>query len=578
MKKGQKLVTLALATIMASSFAACGGGSERDEAWLNQFEKVTDATRPSWEYDTADYDVSWFIDASWMQWPTNGADLVSRTIYEKTGCKIEFRTATDEESTELSTLVSSGDLPDVVTVKASSLYASQLPSQDFVWSMDTLMEKFAPSMIDRYRVQQKDVYDWFKQDGEFYGIPNLSYSDYYVGDTKLSPNGAILVREDWYKEAAQAGYDMTTKESFLAGCDYITKKYPNAIGVQLDPFTPTGNLSATWLSQYFAVPFEKTDGTYNYQILDEKYKEVITFLNTLASKGYINSANFTANTAAVGNNISSGKVFVSMATPQNYNNNFVAARASAKVEYIPLVLKNDAGDAPILQDLRGKGYMLSFITKDCERPDKVIKLFDYMTSEEGQLLINFGVEGLTFNWDEKHEKVVWTEQYITNYENNSLAQYGFGYCNALLNQSFYDKVAPISTQCRTEASTYIEDLKAPLQPYSYDYTASFLLPDTSATDYFDFIEMQNQVNQIWGMYFPQMIMASNNTDALALYDNAVQAMKNNGLDFVVSFMAQSYQRAKTAVGVEHAWPAYQAGYQAPVTGANGDFSCYKYKN
>jgi hypothetical protein len=201
-----------------------------------------------------------------------------------------------------------------------------------------------------------------------------------------------------------------------------------------------------------------------------------------------------------------------------------------------------------------------------------------MTSEEGQLLINFGVEGLTFNWDEKHEKVVWTEQYITNYENNSLAQYGFGYCNALLNQSFYDKVAPIGTECRTEASTYIEDLKAPLQPYSYDYTASFLLPDTSATDYFDFIEMQNQVNQIWGMYFPQMIMATNNTDALALYDNAVQAMKNNGLDFVVSFMAQSYQRAKTAVGVEHAWPAYQAGYQAPVTGANGDFSCYKYKN
>lgn len=575
--KKQLATFLAIASVF--SFAACGGSNTtRGEEFLDQFERVTDATRPSWEFDTADYDVTWFIDASWMQWPTNGADLVSRTIYEKTGCKIQFRVASDEQSTELSTMVSSNDLPDVLTVKASSIYANQLPSQDYVWSMDQLWERFAPSMTERYTVQQKDVYNWFKQDGKLYGIPNLCYTDYYIGDSKLSPNGAILVREDWYQEVvAQTGEDMTTKESFLKGVEYITDKYSNAIGVQLDPFTATGNLSAIWLSQYFAVPYEKTDGTYNHQILDEKYKEVLTFLNTLSTEGYINAANFTANTAAVNTNIALGNVFVSFATPQNYNNAFSSLHEKG-IDYVPLVLHNDNGDAPVLQDLRGKGYMFSFITKDCDRPDKVIKLFDYMTSEEGQLLINFGVEGDTFVWDENHERIVWTEKYVQDYENNNTTQYGFGYCNALLNQSFYDKVSPIGKECRTKASMYIEDLKAPLKPYSYDFTPSFLLPDTTSENYFDYIEQLDRCNQLWGRYLPLMISAENNTKALELYASTVQSMKNNGLNFVVSFMAEGYQASKAALNVEKGWPAYQDGYVAPTTGANGDYSYYKYKD
>lgn len=574
----KKIVAIALASVTAFVFTACKGKEERGDPFLDQFERVTDASRPSWEFDTSDYDLTWFIDASWMVWPTNGADLVSRMIYEKTGCKIRFRVASDESGSELSTLVSSGELPDVVTVKASSIYATQLPAQDYVWSIDRLMELFAPSMIPRYHEEQKDVYQWFRQDGQLYGIPNLCYTDYYIGDSKLSPNGAILVREDWYREVVEnTGEDMTTKESFLKGVKYITDKYRDAIGVQLDPFTSTGNLSAIWLSQYFAVPFEKEDGSYNYQILDEGYREVISFLNTLSVEGFINEANLTANTAAVKTNIARGNVFVSMATPQNYNNAFASLHENG-IDYIPLVLRNDAGDAPVLQDLRGKGYMFSLITKDCDRPDKVIKLFDYMTSEEGQLLINFGVEGLTFEWDENHERVVWTEKYVNDYKNNNLTQYGFGYCNVLLNQSFYDKVAPVGKECRTESSMYIEDLKAPLKPYSYDYTPSFLLPDTTDESYFDYIEMSDRINQLWGRYLPQMISAKSNEEALRIYRETLTALQNNGLDFVLRFMSDGYERSKEACGTEMGWPAYGNGYAAPVTGANGDFAYYRFKD
>lgn len=175
----KKILIALLVFILAVSSAACSKTPKRTDEFLDNFETVTDKDTPSWEFDRVDYDLTWFIDAPWMVWPTYGADLVSRTIYEKTGCKIQFSVAGDYLSSELSTMLSSEQLPDVLTIQAASIYANQLPDQDYVWSLDTLMDRFAPSMTDRYRVQQKDVYDWFKQDGALYGIPNLSYSDYY---------------------------------------------------------------------------------------------------------------------------------------------------------------------------------------------------------------------------------------------------------------------------------------------------------------------------------------------------------------------------------------------------------------
>lgn len=574
----KKVLAILLISVfaMALSLTACKKPDDnKDDSFLNQFTVITDASKNSWEFDTADYDLTWFIDASWMIWPTYGADLVSRSIYQKTGCKIKFSVAGDESGTELSTILSS-ELPDVLTIKASSIYANQLPGQNFVWPIDTLMDKFAPSMIKRYRIEQKDVYDWFKVNDKLYGIPNLCYTDYYIGDSKLAPNGGFLVREDWYKEVVSAiGEDMTTKESFIKGVEYITEKYSKSIGVQLDPFTDTGNLSVIWLSQYFAVPFENADGSYNYQLSDKRYEEVVAFLNTLFNKGYIADANLTANTASVKRNISLGNVFVSMATPQNYNDAFLNCYNNG-IKYVPLVLKNDAGDAPVLQDLRGKGYMLSMITKNCSRPDKVIKLFDFLTSEEGQLLINFGIEGDTFTWDKNHEHVVWTEKYINDYNNENLTQYGFGLCNVLLNQSFYDKVAPVTAECKKDTTIYIENLKAPLSDYSYDYTASFMLPDTTRSDYYDFVEKNERVNQIWGRYLPQIISAKNNDEAIKTLKSTLDAMNKNGLDFVLKFNAESYTRAKKAAGMEYGWPCNKKDYVKPVTGPNGNFSYWKY--
>ena len=146
----------------------------------------------------------------------------------------------------------------------------------------------------------------------------------------------------------------------------------------------------------------------------------------------------------------------------------------------------------------------------------------------------------------------------------------------LLNQSFYDKVAPVTAECKKDTTIYIENLKAPLSDYSYDYTASFMLPDTTRSDYYDFVEKNERVNQIWGRYLPQIISAKNNDEAIKTLKSTLDAMNKNGLDFVLKFNAESYTRAKKAAGMEYGWPCNKMDYVKPVTGPNGNFSYWKY--
>ena len=67
--------------------------------------------------------------------------------------------------------------------------------------------------------------------------------------------------------------------------------------------------------------------------------------------------------------------------------------------------------APVTEEEGGTTYMMQFtpgyidqprqtITTNCEQPELVMQMFDYLYSEEGILLANFGVEGTTFEYDE----------------------------------------------------------------------------------------------------------------------------------------------------------------------------------
>ena len=290
---------------------------------------------------------------------------------------------------------------------------------------NTLAEKWAPSLLSANL--REDVLEWWALgNGKTYGIPNHYYSyEDIPEDERLQPNGGMMVRKDMFDDW-QAYVENTLDTDGDGYVTYTNSKtgfggvrpqrglYHDARRVQGGVRLGDGEQEhvrhrhggcSSRSSLRTAAPRSRgcrssspsrgrtrRQASSSYDFTNEEYLEVLLYVNELYNAGVISQGNFSQNYDGVGSVIAGGRAFASAVTPQDYQIHYNTAR-EAGYEYVSLYITDYEGNAPILGDIRGYGYMFNMITTSCERPDLVIKLFDYLTSEEGQRLICFGPEG-----------------------------------------------------------------------------------------------------------------------------------------------------------------------------------------
>ena len=399
MKKiGKQLISFGVCVLLAAG-TACGGGSHNvsyDEYNMAELTypdyEETPADKNSWEYLDAGKEttIEWYVDVS--SWAIPAENDVIRKIKEKTGITVKFMTPVTDDGSKLATLISSG-LPDVVSVPTSSSKTiASLAQQGYVYDINTLADKWAPTLYQHF---PEDVFDWWSYgNGKTYGLPNHYYSYEDVPDEKLQPNGGMMVRKDifdaWqshveknlkgadgyvsYTSASGAtkkvewqGY-ITTPEGFKAAAEWAMQNYYGTgkgqitTALQLSQFTSSGCTSLEWLAQFFAVPFEDEEGNYLYRFTQEGYADVLYYINDLYrtkvnGNNLISESNFTQTYDGVGSVIAGGKAFATLVTPQDYQMHYVTAKDDG-YEYVSMYITNEEGDAPVLADINGITYQM----------------------------------------------------------------------------------------------------------------------------------------------------------------------------------------------------------------------------
>lgn len=623
--KGKKLFAGFLTAVCAGTFvlpmAACNGETmppigEDGMAELTypDFEE-TPSDKNSWEYIPEDNDmtIEWYVDVS--SWPIPAENDVLRKIKEDTGISIHFTTPVQDDGQKLTTMIAGGDLPDVISTTTSKTQTlASLAQQGYVYDINTLADKWAPTLYDHL---PEDVMDWWAYgNNKTYGIPNhyYSYEDIPEGE-QLQPNGGMMVRKDLFdtwqahaetladsngmisyealdgstKSVEWQGY-ITTPEGFKAAATWAMSNYYGTgngqitTALQLSQFTDQGNASLEWLAQFFAIPFETRDGKYEYRFTQEEYAEMLYWLNDLCStrangNTLISRDNFTQTYDGVGSVIAGGKAFATLATPQDYQMHFATAKDGG-YEYVSMYITNSDGDAPVLADIRGYGYLMNMITTDCERPDLVIKLFDYLSSDEGQRLVCFGVEGETWNWtDEEEPKIAYTEDYLSakGDQGQSTASYGLMTVDLLLNYQYYDNMQPRTNHGKTEAEVFRANLKRPLSIYAYDYNATHFVVDATDDRFQDYNNALTRINALIGQQTTKILQATSRSEAEQIYQQTVELLEKRNLALVIELNSEAYQATKEKLGITVAWPAWQEGYVNPLdrTQPNGDLSLYR---
>ena len=621
--KGKKLFAGFLTAVCAGTFvlpmAACNGETmppigEDGMAELTypDFEE-TPSDKNSWEYIPEDNDmtIEWYVDVS--SWPIPAENDVLRKIKEDTGISIHFTTPVQDDGQKLSTMIAGGDLPDVISTTTSKTQTlASLAQQGYVYDINTLADKWAPTLYDHL---PEDVMDWWAYgNNKTYGIPNhyYSYEDIPEGE-QLQPNGGMMVRKDLFdawqahaetladsngmisyealdgstKSVEWQGY-ITTPEGFKAAATWAMSNYYGTgngqitTALQLSQFTDQGNASLEWLAEFFAIPFETRDGKYEYRFTQEEYAEMLYWLNDLCStrangNTLISRDNFTQTYDGVGSVIAGGKAFATLATPQDYQMHFATAKDGG-YEYVSMYITNSDGDAPVLADIRGYGYLMNMITTDCERPDLVIKLFDYLSSDEGQRLVCFGVEGETWNWtDEEESKIAYTEDYLELKGTQGAANLGLMTVDLLLNYQYYDNVQPRTNHGKTEAEVFRANLKRPLSVYAYDYNATHFVVDATDDRFQDYNNALTRINALIGQQTTKILQATSRSEAEQIYQQTVELLEKRNLALVIELNSEAYQATKEKLGITVAWPAWQEGYVNPLdrTQPNGDLSLYR---
>lgn len=411
----KRYIAFGMAVCMLIGVAACGKNvsevgidsailsetQDKNETKQGENQEVPAGEIPAWmQYADEEITLDWYINYSWYVTPW-GENLVSKTITEETGVNINFVTPIGNETEKLNALIASDTLPDLITLGYWEPQVEEIIAKDMVYALNELADEYDPYF---WQVTDEAVINWYtKEDGNIYAYPNSSVSPQDLEENAgIGSNQTFLVRKDIYE--AIGSPDMTTQEGFCNAVKKAMEMFPEVDGEPLIPigahcFDNEGNVSFDkYLMNFLAVPWEK-DGKIYDRYTDEEYISWLKMFRELGQEGMLANDIFVDTRTQMEEKIAQGRYFcmiyqyTDMLSQQKslYENN-------PDMIYIPVEgPRNSKGDDPTLPATSINGWTVTMISKNCEHPERAIAFMDYLMSEEGQMRIFLGVEGVTYD-------------------------------------------------------------------------------------------------------------------------------------------------------------------------------------
>lgn len=365
---------------------------------------------------------------------TYGEIACFKEMEKRTGIHIEFIHPTAEnQDDQFNLLLASGDLPDIMNWNWKSFGggAEKHIQDGTILKLNDLIAQDAPNLT---RILNEHP-DWKKlimtDEGSMYVFPQI------LPDPILTTYIGLGIRKDWLDNLGLAV--PTTIDEWHTVLTAFKTKDPNGNGKADEiPFSPfmwgaatgafdNGNaFMSAWGVTWNSWQYTQKDGKVYYGPMQPEYKEFLTTMNQWYKEGLIDKdyaavdqklfdSKFADNkigaiTCAVGSGI--GQLTKNM-LPKNPKFSLAGAPYP--------VLK--AGDKPILGQRDpvfsddGPGGAIS---KNCKHPVEAAKWLDYCYSDEGHMLLNFGIEGVSYTMVDGYPK--YTDLITKNPQGLSMAE------------------------------------------------------------------------------------------------------------------------------------------------------------
>ncbi|GIP55376.1 ABC transporter substrate-binding protein [Paenibacillus vini] len=392
MKKQVKRTAASLLTagLLLSMLAGCGGNNAADGG---DPAKSTN----SGGNGSSPVTLTYFSEDASSNW-NDMQDRIGKVLTEKTGVVLDAEFAVGDPVQKVSIMAATGEVPDLIAAKAD---LGKLVDVGAVMDLTDLIEEHAPNikkMLGDKIVRAKYSLD----DQSIYAIPTWSSID----ERKFKAEYGFQLQHRVVKEA---GYpEIRTLEDYEKVIKDYLAKHPTDengnknIGLTLNAddwhmyqvtnmgFFTTG---APDDGEYY-VDQETFDVTYHFRRPEER--EYFRWLNHMNASGLLDNESFVQKTDQFKAKVASGRVLGLIDPAWDYGEAQQALKSAGKFDqtygHYPVTVSKEYKDASFWPAGFDGGYGIAISSK-CKDPVAAIKFLDYLASEEGQILMNWGVEG-----------------------------------------------------------------------------------------------------------------------------------------------------------------------------------------
>lgn len=442
MKK--KVLALLLAAGMVLSMVGCGEKTTTDDAAKDTTAATTevadDATEDAeatsilpWTGEEVTLEFFWFDTGN--DYSKTDSPIVAKLLEMMGNVTIECQLLPlDDYDTKMPIMCADGEIPDFFIVRNPMSYISQYGSDIFLDYNE--YSEYMPNILAwAEKIERFDSV--VNAEGQRFAIPCGFGDDENIQEIWLYNTGAL--------EAIGMEVPQTAEEFYNCCKAYVEKGLP---GYPLQSIWGMGMVNGG-ISQMFKrmgdkslVYYDNWEKSWSCGPLreDSNYKDYLTFLNSLYEIGAYNPEVDSQTDEASRDNIYRGDFLFTYFYQETYGTN----------PYEPGVAWKDyAADWQILPFTTPEGtdrtvYVTSpmdgpvswscMTGVDCEYPELVTALLDLMHTDECITLKGFGVEGVSFEYDENGNPQ-FTDNMATAYNyyagENTLSDYGY-WCHPLL--------------------------------------------------------------------------------------------------------------------------------------------------
>jgi len=468
-----------------------------------------------------------------------------------TGIRIKWlHPPVGQEQEQFNLMIASNDLPDLIWGGYFTNIEEAIAQKQII-PLNDLIAKYAPNftkLLEKYPTLKKSI---MTDSGDIFGFP---FVQTFLQAAGTGPQGGFQIRKDWLDKLGLPIPE--TLDDWKKVLKAFKENDPNGNGKPDEiPFGSDGNgrllafLRAFGVRKDFFMKGGPT-GTISYGPIEPAFKDAIAFLRDLYAEGLIDKDYLTTDLTLFESKLTnhligatSGNMFGNLGkwtTLMRNDPDFLLWPAPNP--------KRDENSIPYFEMDRllslhaGEG----FITTANKYPVESVKWFDFGYSEEGQLLYNFGKEGVSYEMVNGYPQ--YTDEVLNNPDGlsitDALAKHSMASdeANFVQDPRYYEQIVGATPAQRQAARTWgiglepslVNNLQLPPIQLTREEA------ERSAT-------IMNDINTYRDEMIDKFITGQ---EPLEKFDEFVEQIKAMGIDEAIRIRQDALERWKKRGGIE----------------------------